>query len=121
MSHDPLNLISSQEWVRANTNTSCTILVPFSGKGFRVYSERTITGEYEDGGLAFYSETFAKEWYERFLDLKKWEELDRASLNILIAKYDVNYAVTSKSITEATLVFKNNDYNIYQLNSVCSL
>lgn len=57
---------SAQSWAKRNTKIEDVFIVPPTrNSGFRVGSERSIYGEWFDGGLIHFNEKFATEWLRR--------------------------------------------------------
>lgn len=107
----------AQIWMKDNTSTNCIFLTPFNGRGFRVLSERTILGEYKDGALSFYSESFAYEWFGRFNVLKDWQGKNDEEIKKLQRIYEFNYIVdSSESIRSFPISYSNSEYKIYKMN-----
>ncbi len=56
--------LAVQEFARLNTPRDALILVPAAPDGFRIHSERSVTGEWRDGTQQFFSPAFARRWWE---------------------------------------------------------
>ena len=54
-----------QDWVRLNTPKDAIFVTPPQEAGFRVFSERTVVGEWKDGTQQYFDEKFATEWAAR--------------------------------------------------------
>jgi len=54
-----------QDWVRLNTPKDAIFVTPPQEAGFRVFSERTVVGEWKDGTQQYFDEQFATEWAAR--------------------------------------------------------
>jgi hypothetical protein len=54
-----------QDWVRVNTPKDAIFVTPPQEAGFRVFSERTVVGEWKDGTQQYFDEKFATEWAAR--------------------------------------------------------
>jgi hypothetical protein len=54
-----------QDWVRLNTPKDAILVTPPQEAGFRVFSERTVVGEWKDGTQQYFDENFASEWAAR--------------------------------------------------------
>jgi hypothetical protein len=54
-----------QDWVRLHTPKDAIFVTPPQEAGFRVFSERTVVGEWKDGTQQYFDETFATEWAAR--------------------------------------------------------
>jgi uncharacterized protein DUF6798 len=55
----------TQAWVRQHTPRDAVVLTPPDREGFRVFSERSIVGEWKDGTQQFFSWAFTREWRRR--------------------------------------------------------
>jgi hypothetical protein len=55
----------AQEWARLNTPRNTVFLTPPQEAGFRVFSERSIVGEWKDGTQQYFDDAFAREWGRR--------------------------------------------------------
>lgn len=110
--------VDTAEWVRSNTSPDCIVLSPFERKGFRVLSERAITGEYKDGALSFYSSEFARQWHERLKSLSNTPDLTDDEVIELQKKYGFHYVVEQRKTSRSfPRVHQNTEFNIYQLSS----
>ncbi len=56
---------AAQNWAREHTPKTAVFLTPPKEAGFRVFSERTIVGEWKDGTQQYFDDAFAKEWGRR--------------------------------------------------------
>jgi hypothetical protein len=56
---------AAQNWARENTPRTALFLTPPKEAGFRVFSERSIVGEWKDGTQQYFDDGFAKEWGRR--------------------------------------------------------
>src|SRR5258705_384990 len=54
-----------QDWARLHTPKDAIFVTPPEEAGFRVFSERTVVGEWKDGTQQYFDETFATEWAAR--------------------------------------------------------
>ena len=113
--------IDIQQWVGGNSQQNCVFLVPFYNSGFRVYSNRSIMGEYKDGALSFYSKEFALDWNNRLHDLGYWEINTNDEIIKLQSKYKFDYLVSGTFVSNKfTRVYKNNEYKVYQITKDCN-
>jgi hypothetical protein len=94
--------IDIQYWVRENTHEDTILITPPHLEGFRVYSHRTIIGEWKDGTLSYFNTSFAYVWWERMVDLgfsedgeDKYSNEIYLNLNFtsLSKKYSANYVI----------------------------
>lgn len=58
-----------QIWVKHNSSTATTVMVPPEEKGFRFFSERPIVGDLKDGGPHQNDALNMIEWWQRMQDL----------------------------------------------------
>ncbi len=56
---------AAQNWARTKTPKTAVFLTPPQEAGFRVFSERSIVGEWKDGTQQYFDDAFAKEWGRR--------------------------------------------------------
>lgn len=107
-----------QKWCRENTPDNATFLVPFHIGGFRVHSQRSVVGEWKDGGPGIFSKSFAKKWFKRGLDLSGYNNYDKAKIIEMKNKYGADHAVTQKKYKfDFPLLYQNNGYNVYALKT----
>jgi len=55
----------AQNWAREKTQRSAVFLTPPKEAGFRVFSERTVVGEWKDGTQQYFDDGFVREWGAR--------------------------------------------------------
>src|SRR4029453_15938708 len=55
----------AQDWARRNTPKDAVFLTPPREAGFRVFSERTVVGEWKDGTQQYFDDAFVREWGSR--------------------------------------------------------
>ena len=111
--------IETQTWVKEHTNSLCTALVNFNSQGFRVYSDRSVVGEYKDGTLSFYSPTFAYEWNRRKNDIINTNYADIQNLNHLQQTYPFSLIVLyQEQKVPLKPIFQNEKYAVYQMPQV---
>jgi hypothetical protein len=86
-----------QAWVRDHTPPEAVVLTPPYRDGFRVFSERSIVGEWKDGTQQFFDAAFAFEWRRRMAQLKgdtrDFDTFDTATLLALGREYGAAYLV----------------------------
>ena len=115
----------TQMWVKLHTNKNCTVLTNFYSQGFRVYSERSIVGEYKDGTISFYSPVFAQIWSQKKEALSKENWFTRENLENVQSTYPFSLVVLlNEQKTTLNRVFINDQYSVYQmpqLEQECSL
>ncbi len=113
----PKDWIDVQLWSKEHTTPACAFLVDFYSQGFRVYSQRSIVGEYKDGTLSFYSDDFAKTWNTKrqFFNPKEHGEYVK-DINILRTVYPFSFVVLNNAIQSSlNLVYRNASYTVYSI------
>ena len=89
-------LVRLQEWMRTHTTREAVFLTPPYVSGLRVFSERSVVGEWKDGTLLYFSSGFGREWHERMTALgleQTFDDLRPAELRHLGARYGATYLV----------------------------
>ena len=87
-----------QDWVRESTPRSAVILTPPREAGFRVFSERTIVGEWKDGTQQYFDDAFVREWGARMEALgEDYAPLPEDQLVALARRYGASYIVMPRS------------------------
>ncbi|MCM8787209.1 MAG: EpsG family protein [Candidatus Omnitrophica bacterium] len=108
--------IEVQKWVKDNTDINSIFLTPPFKKGFRIYSERSIIGEYKEGGHVLFSYNFAKEWKERIEILKKFDDFTEEDFKKIKEIYYYDYLVINNERNlHFTKVFNNSKYSVYRV------
>ena len=112
-----------QLWARANTPVSAVFLTPPAEVGFRVFSERTVVGEWKDGTQQYFDDGFVREWAKRMADLAggadqrpdRFVERGAPELLDLAARYGASYIVLPKEPARAELppAYSNRHYTVY--------
>lgn len=106
--------IATQLWIRENTPSNSIFLTNPYKKGFRVFSERSIVGEYKDGGPLLFSFVFALEWDKRMNDVKNFELLTENNFIELKKSYNYDYLVyNSKDKLNFNKIYSNKSYTVY--------
>ena len=110
--------IDVQRWVRQNTPTSAVVLTPPQQTGFRVFSERTIVGEWKDGTQQYFDAGFAAEWDRRMqaLDPERYHRMPPAELREVARRYGAEYIVTRAEPARPSfeLLYRNDEYAVYR-------
>ena len=106
-----------QLWSDVNTPVSAVFLTPPYLSGFRNFSQRSIIGDYKDGGVIFYSSTYAHTWQQRMTDLKEFNQFNAKDFKKLQQKYFFNYLVVVNNHSELDfdLIYQNQNFRLYQL------
>ena len=84
-----------QDWARDNTPRSAAFLTPPSEAGFRVFSGRTVVGEWKDGTQQYFDDAFVREWGERMEALggDRFAARSDEALLHLARRYGASYLV----------------------------
>ena len=107
---------AAQNWVRENTPRDAVILSPPKEAGFRVFSERTIVGEWKDGTQQFFDDSFARVWGERMEILgDEYAKLPDDQLLALARRFGARYIVAPPRNRPRSLprVYENPGFEIY--------
>jgi hypothetical protein len=109
-----------QFWARENTQKTDVFITPPYLTGFRIFSERTIVGEWKDGTQQYFDSEYGPVWWERMKDLGMGRDFDKLGLEQLIllaGKYKARYVVVpATKELELEMVHKNSGYRIYQFH-----
>jgi len=108
-----------QDWVRSHTPQSAVILTPPREAGFRVFSERTIVGEWKDGTQQYFDDAFVREWGARMEALgEDYSPLTEAQLVELAGRYGATYIVMPRRPRKALPeVYHNPSWVVYRTAS----
>src|SRR5262249_30285772 len=83
-----------QDWGRTPTPRSAGPLTPPREAGFRVFSERTVVGEWKDGTQQYFDDAFVKEWGARMQALgDDYEKLPEERLLALARRFGASFIV----------------------------
>jgi hypothetical protein len=85
----------AQDWARRSTPKDAVFLTPPREAGFRVFSERTVVGEWKDGTQQYFDDAFVREWGARMQALRgdAYPSLSDDELLELGARYGASYIV----------------------------
>jgi hypothetical protein len=108
----------AQDWARLHTPKQAVLLTPPTEAGFRVFSERTVVGEWKDGTQQYFDDAFVKEWGTRMelLGGAEYQHLSDDRLLSLARSYRASYIVLPAKPEHPQLaeVFKNRGFAIYE-------
>jgi hypothetical protein len=108
-----------QVWARENTPRDAVFLTPPEQTGFRVFSERTIVGEWKDGTQQYFDEGFAREWDARMgeLDPQRFPGLPSPRILELARRYGASYVVLPRppGRRDLALVFRTPGFDVYRV------
>jgi hypothetical protein len=106
-----------QDWVRLNTPKDAVVLTPPQGTGFRVFSERTIVGEWKDGTQQYFDEGFAKDWGQRMAALTPQgrEKLTNDEILTTARLFGASFVVSAPRLRHQGLeeLYRNKYYAVY--------
>jgi hypothetical protein len=108
----------AQDWARRSTPKDAVFLTPPREAGFRVFSERTVVGEWKDGTQQYFDDRFVREWGDRMQALRgdAYVSLSDRELLDLAARYGASYIVLPARPIRRTLVpaYRAKGYAIYR-------
>jgi len=108
----------AQDWVRLHTPKDAVLLTPPKEAGFRVFSERTVVGEWKDGTQQYFDDAFVKQWGARMemLGGDEYPKLSDDRLLSLARAYRASYIVLSAKPERRDLVevFRNRAFAVYE-------
>lgn len=105
-----------QDWVRQNTPRSAVFLTPPKEAAFRVFSERTIVGEWKDGTQQYFDDAFVREWGARMEALDRFTNLSDAEMLSLAWRFGASHVVTPARPERPGLVllYQNRQFAVYR-------
>jgi hypothetical protein len=106
----------AQNWVRQHTPAHAVFLTPPRGEnGFRVFSERTIVGEWKDGTQQYFDDAFVKEWGARMEALEGYDRLSDEELLAVAGRFGATHIVTAaRPPRKLMLIYKNRQWAVYR-------
>jgi hypothetical protein len=106
-----------QNWVRLHTPKDAILVTPPQEAGFRVFSERTVVGEWKDGTQQYFDERFASEWAARMQALgpEGYVKLSDEQLTQIARRFGASYVVTPLRRRRPGLEerYRNGHYAVY--------
>ena len=109
-----------QDWVRLNTPKDAVLLTPPQEAGFRVFSERSVVGEWKDGTQQYFDSDFATEWAARMnaVGPAGFVQLPDATLAEIARRFRASYIVIPprRKRPGLTEVYRNGHYAVYTLS-----
>jgi hypothetical protein len=113
-----------QDWVRLHTPKDAILLTPPQEAGFRVFSERTVVGEWKDGTQQYFDDAFASEWAARMSALgpEGYVKLTDEQLALLARRYRASYVVIPPRRRYPGLreVYRNAHYAVFAVSSAAA-
>jgi hypothetical protein len=111
-----------QDWVRLNTPKDAILVTPPQEAGFRVFSERTVVGEWKDGTQQYFDADFANEWAARMQALgpEGYVKLDDEQLALIARRFNASYVVLPLRRRHPGLeeLYRNGHYGVYGVPSM---
>jgi uncharacterized protein DUF6798 len=108
----------AQDWARRSTPKDAVFLTPPREAGFRVFSERTVVGEWKDGTQQYFDDAFVREWGDRMQALRgdAYASLPDRALLDLAARYGASYIVLPARPIRPGLVpvYRAKGYAVYR-------
>ena len=108
----------AQDWARRSTPKDAVFLTPPREAGFRVFSERTVVGEWKDGTQQYFDDGFVREWGDRMQALRgdAYASLSDRELLDLAARYGASYIVLPARPIRRGLVpaYRAKGYAVYR-------
>jgi hypothetical protein len=108
-----------QDWVRLNTPKDAIFVTPPQEAGFRVFSERTVVGEWKDGTQQYFDEKFATEWAARMdaLGPAGYVQLSDDQLTQIARRFGASFVVVPARRRHPRLEeeYQNGHYAVYRV------
>jgi len=120
---DQNDWLNTQKWAREHTDVKHIFLTPPKQTGFRVFSERSIIGEWKDGTQLYFSPDFAQSWKARMTALevhefngKGYSYLLKNQLDELHLLYPFQYIVAplDAELKNRKVLYSNKTFKIVQ-------
>jgi hypothetical protein len=108
---------AAQNWARENTPKSAVFLTPPQEAGFRVFSERSIVGEWKDGTQQYFDDGFAKEWGAR-MEIVMTQEFGKytdAEIVALAQRFGADYIVGQGRRRRLPIAFDGGSTIVYSV------
>ena len=108
---------AAQNWARENTPKNALFLTPPKEAGFRVFSERSIVGEWKDGTQQYFDDGFAKEWGARMETVMAQEfgKYTDEEIVALAQRFGADYIVGPGRRRRLPIVFDGGSTIIYSV------
>lgn len=106
-----------QDWARQATPKTAVFLTPPRESGFRVFSERTVVGEWKDGTQQYFDDAFVKEWGARMraLAVDRYPRLTDDQLVEIAGRYGATHVVLPARPRRRSmpLLYSNASFAVY--------
>ncbi len=111
---------AAQNWARTQTPKTAVFLTPPEEAGFRVFSERTIVGEWKDGTQQYFDDAFAKEWGRRMeiVMAKEYGQFSDDEIVTLARQFGADYIVGQDRRRKLPLAFDGGSTVVYSLPTI---
>lgn len=108
---------AAQSWAQQNTPKTAAFLTPPKEAGFRVFSERSIVGEWKDGTQQYFDDTFAKEWGRRMeiVMAKEFGAFTDEEVVALARQFGADYIVGQGRRRKLPVAFNGGSTVVYSL------
>ncbi|MEO8358840.1 MAG: DUF6798 domain-containing protein [Vicinamibacteria bacterium] len=108
---------AAQTWARQNTPKTAVFLTPPKEAGFRVFSERSIVGEWKDGTQQYFDDGFAKEWGRRMeiVMAKEFGAYSDEEIVALARQFGADYIVGQGRRRKLPIAFDGGSTVVYAL------
>jgi hypothetical protein len=109
-----------QDWVRLHTPKDAIFVTPPQEAGFRVFSERTVVGEWKDGTQQYFDEKFATEWAARMeaLGPADYVKMSDDQLTQIARRFGASFVVVPtrrRGHPGLEEEYQNNHYAVYRV------
>ena len=108
---------AAQNWAREHTPRNAVFLTPPQEAGFRVFSERTIVGEWKDGTQQYFDDAFAREWGRRMeiVMAREYGKYSDEEIVALARRFGADYIVGQGRRRKLPMVFNGGSTVVYSL------
>jgi hypothetical protein len=108
---------AAQNWARENTPKTAMFLTPPKEAGFRVFSERSIVGEWKDGTQQYFDDGFAREWGRRMETImaKEFGKYTDEEIVDLAGRFGADYIVGQGRRRGLPVVFDGGSTVVYSV------
>ena len=108
---------AAQNWARENTPKTAVFLTPPKEAGFRVFSERSIVGEWKDGTQQYFDDGYAREWGRRMeiVMAKEFGAYTDEEIVSLARQFGADYVVAQGRRRKLPVAFDGGSTVVYTL------
>jgi len=120
--------VQVQQWAQNNTPSDSLFIVPPDKYGFRVFSQRSIVGDFKDGASLLYHPFLYQNWWGRMKSLgvnKKMADgafvfdynqiKGQRKIRDLAVKYKADYLVSEIGDLKLRKIYNNNSFSVYKI------